>query len=172
MELSRVWGSMMPLAPEVQLIAIRRSNGCVAIMQFVTKQQRNGSDPGWEREPTDDAIEAEIGRSGIVDCIGWARVTPESLPVDRTFRGAWGHDGANIFVDMERAREIYRSRVRQDRAPKLAKLDVEYQRADERGDAQSKLDIASQKQKLRDAPSDVRITAASTPEELNAIDWK
>jgi hypothetical protein len=65
-----------------------------------------------------------------------------AIPLDRTFRGAWRPD---LTVDMAKAREIYRNKLRFMRAPKLAALDVEYQRADERGDVAAKAEIAARK---------------------------
>jgi hypothetical protein len=87
------------------------------------------------------------------------------IPSDRTFRNAWK---ADLTVDMEKAREIHREHLRQMRAPLLQALDVEYQRADERGDPAEKQRIAARKQVLRDVTKDVAIEAAQTPEELKA----
>lgn len=92
-----------------------------------------------------------------------------TLPEDRTFRNAWRMSDKSITVDMPAAREIWRERMRQSRAPKLAALDVEYQRADEAGDAQRKRQIAAQKQALRDISADPRIEAAQKPDELKAV---
>ncbi|TWT11879.1 hypothetical protein FQU96_14705 [Reyranella sp. CPCC 100927] len=70
---------------------------------------------------------------------------------------------------MPRAREIWRGKIRQARAPLLAVLDVEYQRADERGDADAKATIVARKQVLRDAPNDPAIEAAQTVDDLRAV---
>lgn len=90
-------------------------------------------------------------------------------PTDRTFRNAWKGNGSEIVVDMGKARSLWRDRMREARAPKLAKLDVEYQKADEAGDAQRKTQIAAQKQALRDVTADPSIEAAKTPEDLKAV---
>lgn len=74
-----------------------------------------------------------------------------------------------ITVDMAKARDIQRDRIREMRAPVLAELDIAYQRADEQGDAEAKADIAARKQALRDATKDPAIDAAKTPEELKAV---
>lgn len=89
-------------------------------------------------------------------------------PADRAFRNAWKMDGDKIDIDMERARDIHRDRLRRMRAPKLAELDIEYQRADEAGDNEKKKDIAKRKQALRDVTADPAIELASTPDELRA----
>ena len=71
-----------------------------------------------------------------------------------------------INVNMTKARDIHREKVRQARNPLLAAKDVEFQRALETGaDTAS---IVSEKQALRDAPAAASIDAATTPEELKA----
>ena len=74
-----------------------------------------------------------------------------------------------IVIDMSKARDIWRDKIRAERDARFKDLDVAYQRADETGDAVKKADIAAQKQALRDAPADPAIDAATTPEELKAI---
>lgn len=74
-----------------------------------------------------------------------------------------------IMVNMKKARDIQRDRIRVMRAPLLAELDIAYQRADEQDDAEAKADIAARKQSLRDATKDPAIEAARTPEELKAV---
>lgn len=71
-----------------------------------------------------------------------------------------------ISVNMDKARDIHRDRVREARNPKLAAKDVDFQRALETGTDTSA--IVADKQALRDAPAAAAIEAASTPEELKA----
>ena len=72
-------------------------------------------------------------------------------------------------IDMAKAREIHKTNIRNARTPKLAELDVEFQRALETG--ASTTDIVAKKQALRDAPADSDITAASDADALKA-QWK
>ena len=95
--------------------------------------------------------------------------TPADIPADRTFRDAWRHTSGKIAVHMPTARDIHRSRIRSARAPRLAALDGEYQRADEKADAAAKAAVSTKKQALRDAPADPAIEAATTPEQLRAV---
>ena len=95
-------------------------------------------------------------------------VTDAEIPTDRTFRNAW-EDSAGIKVNMPKARDIHKERLRTMRAPKLAKLDVDYIRADEAGNTALKVKIAGQKRALRDVTVDSRIVAATTPEELKNV---
>ena len=69
-------------------------------------------------------------------------------------------------IDMAKAKEIHKTRIRNARAPKLAELDVEFQRALET--SSSTTDIIAKKQALRDAPAAVGISSAITPDELKA----
>ena len=75
-----------------------------------------------------------------------------------------------ITVDMTKAKDIWRDKIREDRKPKLAELDVQYMRAVESDDATEKAAIATKKQSLRDATADPRIDAATTPDELKLVD--
>ena len=74
-----------------------------------------------------------------------------------------------INVNMNKARDIHRDKVRQARNLKLTEKDVEFQRALETGSDTTA--IVADKQVLRDAPADPDIDAATTPEELKAA-WK
>ena len=69
-------------------------------------------------------------------------------------------------IDMAKAKEIHKNNIRKAREPKLAELDVEFQKALETG--ASTTDIVAKKQALRDAPADSGITAASDTDALKA----
>ena len=73
-----------------------------------------------------------------------------------------------INVNMTKAKDIWRDKIRAERTDKLNKLDVEFQKALE--SSADTTDIVAKKQALRDAPADSRIDAATTPDELKAID--
>ena len=72
-------------------------------------------------------------------------------------------------IDMAKAREIHKGNIRAAREPKLAELDIEFQKALETG--ASTTDIVAKKQALRDAPADSGIAAASDADALKA-QWK
>ena len=72
-------------------------------------------------------------------------------------------------IDMAKAREIHKTNIRTARAPKLAELDVEFQKALETG--ASTTEIVAKKQALRDAPADAGIASASDTDALKA-QWK
>ena len=72
-------------------------------------------------------------------------------------------------IDMAKAKEIHKTNIRNARTPKLAELDIEFQKALETG--ASTTDIVAKKQALRDAPADSGIAAASDADALKA-QWK
>lgn len=74
-----------------------------------------------------------------------------------------------ITIDMTKAVEIQKDRIRAKRAPRLAELDVAFVRALEIGDKAEQKRIAAEKQQLRDATKDPRLIQAGTPEELAVI---
>lgn len=92
-----------------------------------------------------------------------------TLPTERTFRNAWeaNADTGIISVDMALARDIWRDKIRQARIEPLAALDTAFMKAQETGSDTTQ--IVADKQALRDAPSLASIDAATTPEELTAI---
>ena len=71
-----------------------------------------------------------------------------------------------ININMTKARDLHRDKVRQARDPLLATKDVEFQRALETGADTAA--IVAAKQALRDAPASAAIEAATTPNELKA----
>lgn len=107
----------------------------------------------------------------------WKDVPPDAInpivvddaPSDRSYRNAWTHDGSAIVHDMIKARELHKDILRARRAPKLADLDIAYQRADEDGDSAKKQTIAAQKRALRDVTKDPAIEAARSIDDLKII---
>ena len=71
-----------------------------------------------------------------------------------------------IKIDMAKARELHKTKIREARKPLLEALDVEFQKALETG--ASTTDIVAKKQALRDAPADSAIGSATTEAELKA----
>ena len=71
-----------------------------------------------------------------------------------------------IKTDITKAKEIHKANIRVAREPKLAALDVEFQRALET--SADTTSIVSKKKALRDAPANAAINAAKTEAELKA----
>lgn len=137
--------------------AINQIGGGVTILQTVGDASPKDVVKKWH---PDQLAEHDLSSITTLD--------PAHVPQDRTFRNAWHLNNGAIKADIERARDILRDMIRTKRAPLLAALDVEFQRADEKGDASAKKRIAAEKQKLRDATDDPAIAGAKTCEELKA----
>lgn len=152
------------MKPDVQLIAITLADGSLAVMQFVTHSPRDD----WRREPTRENVASEIEKAGL-RAKGWRLISPEDVPSSREYREAWTDSGTRIEHDMGKARNLHRDKLRIARAPLLARLDVEYQRADEEGHVQQKRAVAVEKQRLRDVTADPRIEAAETVGQLASV---
>ena len=71
-----------------------------------------------------------------------------------------------IKIDIAKAKEIHKTKIRTARAPLLEALDIEFQKAQETG--ASITDIVAKKQALRDAPADNAIDAATDDAGLKA----
>lgn len=143
----------------MKIIAITRTDG-VSIMRLIDDQG-----------DITDCVNRELAawhqneRSKVVS---WREIQEADIPTDRTFRGAW-EDTGSITVDMPKAREIHRNRLREARKPKLEALDREYLKADEAENLTLKIQIASQKQVLRDITSNPAIDNAPNPVALKAF---
>jgi len=89
-----------------------------------------------------------------------------TVPANRDFRGAWVLDGSVISEDMEKAKEIFKDKIREVRKPLLEAKDVELMKALEAGNSTTA--IATAKDALRDATDASAISDASTIAELKA----
>ena len=88
------------------------------------------------------------------------------IPTDRSFRNAWKQNSKTIETDMTKAKEIHKDKIRIARTPKLAELDIEFQKALET--SSSTTDIIAKKQALRDAPAASGISTAASEADLKA----
>lgn len=105
----------------------------------------------------------------IKTATGTTRANETEKPEKRLFREAWQLNGPVIEVDMTKAREIWRDKIRTAREPILQNLDATYMKALESGNTVLQQEIAAQKQVLRDAPEVPEIDLATSPEELAAV---
>lgn len=133
-------------------IKITRSDGGVSIMQTI--------------DDADIGSEIEKWKSVKTGYVSHQEITAAEVPEDRTFRNAWKPD---LTVDMPKAREIHKDKLRQLRVRLLEALDIEYAQADERNDNAKKTEIAARREALRNVTADPAIAAAATPEELKNV---
>ena len=97
-----------------------------------------------------------------------ANAASVTKPSDRHFRGAWVLDGSVISEDLATAKEIFKDKIREQRAPLLEAEDVAYMKALEADDATAKAASVKKKTDLRNAPAASAITNAKTIAELKA----
>jgi len=154
-----------------KVIIYMQSNGRTAVCVPALDDRRLLTFPGREPmlEPEDAWFSRVIKRSVPADATDIKIVPRSSIPSDRTFRDAWTHNGGQIDVDMPRARDIHRHRIRRARKALFRELDTAYQKADEADDSKAKAEIAKRKKQLRDAPDHPDIESARSPEQLKAV---
>ena len=70
-----------------------------------------------------------------------------------------------LTVNIPKAKNIWKDKIRVARKPKLEELDVEYQRAQEAGSDTSA--IVTKKQELRDFPA--QVDSATSTDEIKAV---
>tara|TARA_R100001510_G_scaffold55625_1_gene59856 strand:- start:31 stop:402 length:372 start_codon:yes stop_codon:yes gene_type:complete len=105
----------------------------------------------------------------IVDKDGnQANASEVTVPANRDFRGAWSLSGKVISEDMDKAKEIFKNKIREVRAPLLDAEDVAYMKALEANDSSAQTASAEKKKSLRDAPAASAINSADTIDKLKA----
>jgi len=175
-------------------VALTFDDGSMRMMSFITSGRGNILPPRarwinpamgtWERDFTELNILSELDRSKfasetVVEMDG----TPKRINVvkyrlfaegdegitDPAFRGARVDTGTGIGYDMAKAKEIARQNIRFERLQVFAELDAEWMKAVGTKDDKLAAEIEAKRQAWRDAPSDARIDAATTIEELKAL---
>ncbi len=91
----------------------------------------------------------------------------ESLPTYQEFFMAWEFNNGSVDINIEKAKDITKQRLRMERTPLLAELDVQFQRALE--DGSDTKDIVDKKKALRDVTLHPDLLNATTPEELKSL---
>ena len=92
-------------------------------------------------------------------------VDQNSLPRDNDFYDAWEMDDTTVTVNLAKAKEITKNRLRAERTPLLAAQDVLFQRALESGADTTA--IVAEKQRLRDIT--LLADSATTLDELRGL---
>jgi len=93
-------------------------------------------------------------------------VDVSDIPSDRTFRNAWELGvSRKITINLDKAKDITKDRLRAERTPLLQAQDIAFQRALEQ--QLDTTEIVAEKQRLRDIPQ--LADQANTLEELKAI---
>lgn len=109
-----------------------------------------------------EQVQAKDIPAGVDSYIVDADTLPEA---DNDFFNAWEQSKGVVTVNIAKAREITKQRLRSDRAPLLAAQDVAFQRALESGADTST--IVAEKQRLRDLTK--LVDSAGTLDELRNL---
>ena len=95
-------------------------------------------------------------------------IDSSQLPSDNIFFDAWELNGETININFNKAKEITKDRLRQERKPLLEAQDILFQRALETG--ADTTGIVAEKQRLRDITT--LVDTANTVDELKALEAK
>ena len=112
-----------------------------------------------------EIIEKDIPRDANGNLVSYSIVERDIIPTDRTFRNAWEKNGDSIDVDMPKAKEITKARLREERKPLMELEDIKFMQAQESG--VSTTAIVVEKQRLRDIT--LAVDSATTLDELKAL---
>ena len=101
---------------------------------------------------------SELARVVVPKGISFKIIDQSEVPSDRTFRDAWKEEGESVGVDIVKAREVQKDRIRVARAPLMTELDYK-QNAGE--------DVSVERQRLKDFTA--LVDSVSDVEELKAV---
>ena len=139
---------------------IQRKDGGISIVHPAPKSKREDE---TEEQWLDRVFAKATPKRAIFEDIDKSKV-----PLDRTFREAWTHNGRGIEIDMPKAKAIHVERWRLARKPLLDALDVEYMRALEDGNTVKMAELKAKKQALRDVTK-IDLLVVTTPDELKKV---
>lgn len=145
-------------------IIYTNSDGTVSILQpILTEINPNTGNVFTIEEIAEKDVPVGISTYSIVE--------DSVIPTDRSFRDSWVGNGvgvstATIVEDLTKAKEIHKANIRNARTPKLAELDVDFQKALETSADTSA--IVAKKQTLRDAPAASGISTSASTADLKA----
>lgn len=137
--------------------AITRTDGGVSVMNLA----ENVTDANAEIAKWSPEQQAQV--SSITAC--------ETYPEERTFREAWVYSppATAVVVDMTKAKDVWRDKMRVARKPLLDELDRQWMRATGRGDTDEAQTIEDAREKLRNVTAAPQIEAATTPDQLKKV---
>jgi hypothetical protein len=97
-----------------------------------------------------------------------------AFPQNRYFTDAWSlSEDSNhnpiVVIDVEKAKEVWKRRMREARASIMTKLDADYFRALETANTSWQTEVAGTKQLLRDVTKLPELLNATSVEEIEAV---
>lgn len=176
--------------PHVKIVIVPADQPHVAVMNLLTEgisvggvlpvgaEWINQETGHWLRTPTQEVIELQIRKWRALDSpaprpapLRWYIAKASDVPQDRAYRNAQvAHATENkVIHDMPLARELHKDMLRQERDPRMLKLDAQWMAATRAKDEAAIANIDAEKQVLLDSTDDPRILAATTVEELKVV---
>jgi hypothetical protein len=117
--------------------------------------------------PTGEISIEDVMEKDVPQGRGARIVNAEDLPNEhQDFYNAWEMNATSVTVNLTKAKELTKDRLRVERTPLLAAQDVAFQRALESG--QDTSEIVAEKQRLRDITA--LADSATTLDELRALE--
>lgn len=150
------------------VVAVSFADGSVGRMQLFETEDGGKITDGHIQTQVDATAESWAPLGLVV--VSWRRCELQDFPTDmHDLRAAWTDVDGQIVVDMDKARECTRQRLRAERAPLLAQKDVDALKALEADDQDTLASISAEKQRLRDITKLPAIDAAKTPADLMTL---
>lgn len=120
-------------------------------------------------DDVDPAAEVEKWESDMKDQYEGHRPLHDDEIPDDYFRDAFSHKDDVLLIDMPKAREVHKNKLRQLREPKMRELDFVYNEALSKRDERAQLAAIEKKDQLRNVTKAPEIENAQTPEELKSF---
>lgn len=118
---------------------------------------------------SDDTPVDPVPYTIIVDKDGNEKRADEITTIpNRSFREAWVLNGTVIEEDLDKAKEIFKDKIREVRKPLLEAEDTVFMKALEDDDSTAKANSKTKKDNLRDAPAATTIANATSIDDLKA----
>ena len=114
-------------------------------------------------ETVTNPVRSAIDKDG--NSIRFDRAT---VPSEYHFRDAWSLSGTTITEDIDKAKELFKEKVREARQPLFLEEDAKFMVALENGDTSAQNTIKATKTKLRDATATDAIKNVTNTTELKA----
>jgi hypothetical protein len=99
-------------------------------------------------------------------------VKRQEIPADQTYRDCWRLSDTEeelIAIDVDKAKEVWKQKMREARTPIMEKLDTDFFRAMEDGDTDKQKNIANMKRLLRDVTKLPELENAKTVDEIETV---
>ena len=103
--------------------------------------------------PTGELSIEEVAKVSVPDGVPYELVEDDAIPINRTFRNAWNLVGSKVSINITKAQEITKDRLRAEREPLLVEQDIAYMKALETNSDTTA--IVAEKQRLRDITNQV-----------------